>query len=301
MKSKISCSFIFFILLILANLSNCRSQSLGSHIPNDSLLFDGSNSSFIRPANNKCKIKVISAIGKCVGTYYKDSIGSVCGLKDTIAAIRTGQLHSGDELVPGTEVTTGPNDDVTNETYNIVSLSGVGGDRSTGIMLGSQTFLGKVLLGEDCVFHVKSGNVSVVGPADISTSRSKVTHKNTQYTVEVHQDGDVFTDVIKVYEGSVDVQLNRDDPDYKNISKKRNDALSAEGRKLTEEAQSGKITVDEFNQRFAELQKKLNETLDLLKTVTLTAGNSCSVTEGDVPGDPVPFDVNENHWWEAGK
>ncbi len=285
---------LFFILAAVSYSSN--SKFFGGGNPHDSLLFDGGATNYLRNESGNCSIKVISAIGKCIGTYYADSIGHICGEPDTIQVIRTGQLHKGYQLVPGTEVTTGPHDDVTNGTYNIVSLKN--GDSPDGIMLGSEGSVGKVLIGKDCVYHVISGNISVIGQMDISTSRSKVTHKNTQYTLEVLEQDGKFTDVVKVYEGSVELNANREDADYKQDSKKRQDELKAETQKLLEDFQSGKLTVDEFKQRNEEIQKKVNSVTEMVKTVTINAGYTSSISEGESPTDPVTFDTNENRWWE---
>jgi hypothetical protein len=107
------------------------------------------------------------------------------------------------------------------------------------------------------------------------------------------KDGNVTTDILKVYEGSVvfEKKLNVEADEKKRLD------LTAQQTKLNEDFQGGKITKDEFVKKSTELQKELRDIFDGRK-VTVNAGFESRITGTDNPTTPVPIDASEKPWWE---
>ncbi len=267
------------------NQAGVYSQSFTSNTPHDSLLFDGNSNSFnfLKGADDKCKIKVSFVSGEATGTYWVDTVYETCGEKEQGKFQKTGQLKRGVELVPGYEVTTGGNGVGKNADLLMLDLG------PSALSLGRR---GKIMIDKNCVLHLKEGAVQMAGDVDISTPRSNISHKNTQYTVEVVPDGDKITDIVKVYEGSVTFSVNTSDGSFgKNIGDK-----GKQMQKLSEDFQSGKITAQEYSDKMKELTKDVESSAKY--SVTVDAGFKSSITDTGVPTDPEAFDINADHWWE---
>jgi hypothetical protein len=131
---------------------------------------------------------------------------------------------------------------------------------------------------------------------NITTRRSVSSNKKTQYTVEIVKDGDKTTDILKVYEGSVEFRQNFQGEGFKKGTKDREEEM----KKLNEDLQSGKITKEEFAKKMLEIQNKIKEdtSTDPNYFVTVNAGYMSSITDANKPTDPEPFDTNADRWWE---
>ncbi len=290
MKTKL---FTLLLVLSLISLTGYSQSKHGTAFISDSLLFDGDDANlfrFSKETDDGCKVKVQDVFGEATGTFIVDTVLETCGgAKQNMRVQKTGQLRKGVELVPGFEITTGGNGDSHHQDLLALDLG------PSPLMLGRKA---SITIGPDCVIHVKSGAVMLSGEYNISTTRSSVSHKKTRYSVEVVQDGGKFTDIVKVYEGSVEFGQNMENE--ANIKKnnddaKKNNDKALQLQKLIEDYNSGKITVPEYSKQMQELMK---DDAKQQKTVTINAGYQSSITDTEDPSDPVPFDVNENHWWE---
>jgi hypothetical protein len=120
-----------------------------------------------------------------------------------------------------------------------------------------------------------------------NTSRTITSHNNTQFSIEIKADGNDTMDVIKVYEGSVNVQLVAPE-----APKDKQKAVEQAG----EDLKNGKITMQEFAKimkDFTGEQKDLNEQS---KPVTVTEGNKCIATKNTIKVEPI--ESGDEHWWE---
>ncbi len=285
---------ILFILLFICNTGYSQSKhGTGFISSHDSLDFDGTyeNSfSFFKDADDNCKIKVSDVFGEATGTYLIEKISKVCGVRDTGIVQKTGQLKRGVELVPGTEVTTGGEgykgaNGVLKENVLMLDIG------SAGMMIGKNS---RITIGKDCVIHVKIGAVMMSGEYDVSTPRTSVTHKKTKYTVEVVQDGDNISDIVKVYEGEVQVIPKKD-----SLAKSTGD-LGTQIGQLNMDLKNKKITLEEYKARMAELTTKLEEsTNNLSKIIELTSGYQCTVDSKGVISDPLPFETTGTEWFDV--
>jgi len=68
-------------------------------------------------------------------------------------------------------------------------------------------------------------------------------------------------------------------------------------KKLAEDYQGGKISIEEFTKKMQEFQKEMTEFLSG-NEITVNAGFESRITGTDKPTDPVPIDANEKPWWE---
>jgi hypothetical protein len=118
------------------------------------------------------------------------------------------------------------------------------------------------------------------------------------FTLESVYDGDKVTDVVKVYEGSVQFSLNRESDVLIKRNQNKKNEISAEIEKLSSDVQTGKISPDEFKQKFSDLQAKVLSLSKLDYYVTVEAGYTSTANDGEQPTDPVPFDTNADRWWD---
>jgi len=121
----------------------------------------------------------------------------------------------------------------------------------------------------------------------VNTVRTITSHNGTQFSVEIVVNGTDTSDVIKVYEGSVTVQLAN--PQIAGDKK-------AEIEQAGKDLQAGKITMQEFGQKMKEFQKANAEFQDLSKPVTVTEGNKCTATNTSIKIEPI--ESGDDHWWE---
>jgi hypothetical protein len=293
MKAKLF-SILFFLSFISVTCYSQTKSGTGSYSGgHDSLLFDGGDANsfnFLKDADDNCKIKVQDVFGDATGTYWVDTIYRVCGVKEPGQIQRTGLLKRGVELVPGYEITTGGEGykgPRSGHLYNNTLMLDLG---PSALMLGRRA---SVTIGKDCVIHVNSGAVLMSGEHDISTSRTNVSHKKTRYTVEVVEDGDKISDIVKVYEGEVEVFPKKD-----SLAKITGN-LGKEIGQLNLDLVNKKITLEEYKAKMAELNPKLEEyTNNLSKIVKLTAGYQCTVDSKGFVSDPVAIESTGTEWFD---
>jgi len=287
-KIIISISIVLISLSVYTQAGPHTAFFSGSH---DSLLFDGDDANSInilKPAYDRCKIIVKNVKGTVTGTYLVEKNYYTCGEKGADTIEEKGQIKSDlYDLVPGDGIKTGK------DGLALLQLSD-----GTVIALHNNT---SIILPKDYCKHnfnpieLKEGIIKVVKTgdkgADIGTSRSKTKNKKTQFSVEIVQDGDVTTDIVKVYEGSVEVQNELQTKEYQKNTKDKGPEMT----QLTKDYQSGKISIEEFSKKMSELQKEITMPQN---PVTVNAGFQSRIAGLENPTEPEPFDTNENNWWE---
>jgi hypothetical protein len=292
---------ILFILIVISINNFSQTESGISYLSgrHDSLLFDGANdiSTNFQITGNECLMKAIVVKGNVIGmAMTKVAVVNCIGeVIDSVMLPRKRLLKEGDMVVAGETISTERDNDFVilqlHEEENIMFTSGKNG----GGLLGVRDF---------CRFPP---NIWITGKLGIKWNPllpksvtlcteglgSCIKITGTQLSFETVKDGDVTIDILKVYEGSVvfEKKLNIEADE-----KKRQD-LTAQQAKLSEEFQSGKISMEEFVKKSTEIQKKLRDINEGSK-ITVNAGFESRITGTDNPTEPVPIDENEKPWWE---
>jgi hypothetical protein len=94
-------------------------------------------------------------------------------------------------------------------------------------------------------------------------------------------------ELVRVYEGSVEI-------------KPKKFAMSAneEMAKLTQDYQSGKITMEDYTKKALELAPKIkDEAVNVSKKIIVEAGSQITVSDGMV-SEITPVSSDEEKWWE---
>jgi hypothetical protein len=115
--------------------------------------------------------------------------------------------------------------------------------------------------------------------------------KGTLFSLEIVKEGDVTSSILKVFEGSVTFGHNMENE----ANKKKIQDKAEQMKKLSEDYQSGKISIEEFTKKMQELQKGVSETAG--SEITVNAGFESRIRGTDKPTDPVPIDINDP-WWK---
>lgn len=278
---------ISFILFLTAFTINCFGYG-GGH---DSLLFDGSNiySDSYFKMSDECNVKVTTVIGKVYGNKVTVRIENTCGNDyDTIPSLIYGEVRAGDILASESYIRTGE--------YSQVELELKSGKK---IRLGQKTefLVGKDYCKGDGVAQLMSGKVHVKGEKGekityVSTERSMVQITNTEFSLEISTNGSVITDILRMYEGTVFFGNNMGN--IENQNKVEN--ASEQMQKAGDDFKNGKISMDEYVKKLEELSEG---SLQGESSVTVNAGYESTITgTGNLPSAPVPFNTEENRWWE---
>jgi hypothetical protein len=264
----------FSLILISSSIYTQTKSGTGFYsVGHDSLLFDGENSSFIK-TGDICRVKVTQASGIAIGSRCKLNILDICGKKDTGEVCKEGQIFPDDKLKAGDKISTGPNG------YLTIMLS----DGKT-ISFGHNTSM--VLNSNYC-----DNNFATQVLLDVITEWGTAVVEGTVYSYSSLKDGAITTDILKVYEGSVKFQRIIQDAGKQKVEDK-----TGQMKQLTEDFQSGKISIEEYSKKMAELQKEMTETLPE-SAITVNAGFQSRIVGTENPTEPIPFDTNENRWWE---
>ncbi len=289
--NKINLVFKYIIALFILSMisSNLYSSSKtiagiygGGH---DSLLFDGTSSSadYLR---EECNMKVTSVKGEVWGNILTSEIFNVCGETDTIYKITYGKVKVGDILVS--------EDFVRTKDFSTVELELKDGKR---VWLGPAT---EFQMGRDyCmgggIANLFSGSVHVKGGKEgnlyVATAQSMVHITKTEFSVETTKDGEITTDLIRMYEGSVTFGLNMQNKDLS----KKNDNKEAEIKKLTKDFQAGRVSIEEFTKKMMEFQGNITASIE---AITVNAGFQSRVVGMDNPTEPVPIESTGNEWFD---
>lgn len=281
MKTKIIVAVLFILIAV-------KSHSFGGG--HDSLLFDGAQEIRIIQSNfdDECNIKVTKVSGVVVGTRKIKEIYSTCGVFDT--TIRTesaAQLKVDNIIVKREEIRTGE------DGYIKLELP----DGSV-IVLGPNS---SIYIDEEMCEYANSYRTSIRimagklwtkvkkliggGKFEVSTERGGgIGVRGTELSVETSPE----RDIVKVYEGSVEVS--------KNMDAKSVEQVGYDAEKLTKDYEEGKITMEEMSRRMMEMGEKSKEISDKMKPVIVEAGFMVTVT--DKPGTPEALPTGETKWFE---
>ena len=281
-----------FTLLLIS--SSCLAQFYsGGH---DSLLFDGANeiSANFQKTDEDCLMQVLHVNGNVIGTVVTKLRAKACGDEYVWVYIREKKLiKEGDMVKAGEPITT-----ETDKDFIVAQL-----ENGENLMFGGER--GEVVVKDYCktppnvIMTLEAGKLGIdwnpllPKTLTICTDFGCLRIKGTTFSFEILKEGDVVSNVLKVFVGSVTFGRNMESE----ASKKKTKDKSAEMKKLTDDFQSGKISIEEFTKKMAELQKDLSETLPQ-NDITVNAGYESRIVGTENPTEPVPFDTNENRWWE---
>lgn len=120
-----------------------------------------------------------------------------------------------------------------------------------------------------------------------NTVRTITSHNNTQFSIEIQNDGNDTIDVIKVYEGSVNVQLKSPE-----VAQDKQKAIE----QAAQDFQNGKITAQEFGEKMKQFNSDVKDFNDQSKPVLVTEGNKCTATKSTMKVEPI--EPGDEHWWE---
>jgi hypothetical protein len=290
---KIYFSIIITLILISSEAYSQKEGFAFSYSPGyDSLIFDGSNGNINNFINisDECNIKVTMVKGKAYGKIVTTKIETICGQTDTFKTLVYGPLKVGDIVAS--------EDFMRTESFSQVEVMLHNGKNvwlgpSTEFQMGRDYCMGngiaKLLSG---TVHVKGSNDN--GTTYVSTERGIVEMTHTEFSVEIIKEGDVITDILRMYEGSVTFKMNMGNSE----NMKKTEDKGAEMQKLAEDFQNGKISLEEYMKKIQELQKEMTDVMPQTGIIVNAGYESRIVGTGGNPTEPVTFDTNQNRWWE---
>jgi hypothetical protein len=273
-------SIILFLLAV-----TIKSFAFGGG--HDSLLFDGAvNYKF--PKNADCKIKLSNWRNVTITSYTIEKTTS-CGEVFTEKKEKKYFVDTEMDVPEGSQISTDLNG------FAVIRL-----DDGSFITLGHST---KIVIDESfChknrIIKLFSGsiwqNIKKMFEDDpgylISTERATMGVRGTQFSVEIIEENGNKHDVVKVYEGKVEVTPILNDETNKLVIKAY--------EKLIEDMQSGKITADEYSNKII----KMNEIMEgsrQFPSVMVEAGNMVEVTYEVSEIKTIPADNDK--WFEDPK
>ena len=286
MNKKIIIAISF--ILISSSVYTQAGFYSGGH---DSLLFDGGNISSTTADNPyECRLSVEKVKGSVIGTRKLDKPGNICTGFERYTEYKKEQIKEGDFLKPGDEITTGPDGDA---IITLIDGKEIYIYPNTTFTVGSSD---KYCRNEDIPVSVKKGGMLLIDARkgdrnkvlEISTDRSKVYVKGTVFTV-LTQDGGENIDIIKTYEGVVEVYVTN-----KNSSSVTN--FADEITKLNNDYQNKLITLDEYTRKMTELTSKNEKNIEEVTKIKidLSAGFKCTIDSNGKISEPEAFDTNDD-------
>lgn len=291
MNKNILIAALAFFLVTTALISQQTAGTGFNLAAHDSLLFDGSNIISIAGDEYLCRISVEKVQGKVTGTRMFDKLVSECGGDpQKMIEYKKEQIQPGDFLKPGDEISTGPDGTA---TITLIDGKEIFIYPNTTFTVGRSYDYCK---SEDIPVTVKKGGQLLIDARrgdrnkvlEIQTDRSKVYVKGTVFSV-FSQDGGDSLDIVKTYEGVVEVYAG------KIYTAPISDA-AAEITKLSDDLQNKRITMEEYNAKMMELQTKIEKSTEELsiKKINLTAGFKCTINSDGKISEPEAFDTNDD-------
>jgi len=271
---------IYFTILFVITVTfvNTYSQTIsgssfysGGH---DSLLFDGADetSANFHDIAKDCLMKVLLVNGNVIGKVVKKEIVSICGEIDTMISYEKRQLKEGDMVVAGEPISTERDKD-----FIIAQLA-----EGENMVLGGER--GLVGVKDYCRFPpnvymtLEAGKLGIEWSpllpktVTVCSGEACLRIKGTIVSLEIVKEGDVTSSILKVYEGSVTFGRNIESKAYT----KKTEDQAGQMKKLTEDYQSGKISIEEFTKKIQELQKEMSESSGT--EITVNAGFESRIT-----------------------
>jgi hypothetical protein len=294
MKKNIKILLILFLLLITADKVSAKAPFTGGIDPHDSLIYDGTNPTTFRsaPLDANCYIKVLNITGTAKGTVIKQTFMSGCTKEiETTYVAEYKTIEKNDILDNSTEVETGSDGKVEIG----INIAGYSKESSVSFMtIYPSSKITLPMIQNLCFFmnrneapapYEKIERIKVVkGIVTYKTKpgtkpmletqgkNSSAKHTKTNYSHEVKIEGNDTIDVIRVYEGSVEVTyIKTDASDETDISNKI--------EKLSQDMQDGKLTMEELQAKMNEFQTYGQNLSELMKPVTVDEGNKCTITK----------------------
>lgn len=298
--NKITKLLIFFTAFLFISASSVSFSLPRFHFdPHDSLLFDGAGISGFQnsfnPGSNNCYVQVKALKGIVIGEVVKKEIVSACGENETLYVSKITELKIGDILVEGSQVITSTGSQVglgiylsTDESQPIkfTSMFLSVGEESEIKVPQIQALCGRLEEHLQQEIPVIKGKITYDAKPDAGIKlntkgkRSTAKHKKTKYSHEVRIDGIDTVDIIRVYEGSVEVSIN-------DLDQKEADAVSKQIEKLGEDMQSGKITAEEMAAKMMEFQNYGQKVNELMTPLEVNEGNKCIITKTSRTVEPL--------------
>jgi hypothetical protein len=278
---KLILSISFFLLIAGASFAKIPVCS----DPHDSLLFDGGENIQIT-SDEDCALKV--AVSGSVEAMVRVKVKAMgCGEgPDSVWGWERKQVKTGDYIKAGEEIVTGP------DGFLKILLS----DGSVIAVDKNSRFTP-----DNNICDLLKDNISkmigrvwtkikkLVGGAkyEVSTERMVDGVRGTEFSVESNEK----TDVLKVYEGTVEVKP------VKEIMDKIADKKNAELEKMNDDFQNGKITMEEYTQKMTEISNDI-QNIQQLADFNIEAGYKCSIdSDGNITG-PEPIEPDDDRWFE---
>ncbi len=273
---------IFAIIILFVISTQVYPHSIsgaGSYFGgHDSLLFDGSENS-IHTGAGICKVIVERVSGDVMGFVMVTKVIFTCGETSTMTEFIKRKVQVGDTLVLGDEIITGTDGKIALGLPDGSEMR-IGPDSKVMVPSaycdspgGIKVMLGKIWINVKKQLGKKKYEVNSPGMA--------VGVRGTQFTIEVI----TGEDIVKVYEGSVDVRKSNLSNDTKDNAK--------EYAKLTEDFQAGKITMEEYIKKSKEYQDNISK---VMTSKICEAGFMMTVT--DNIGEPVKFESTGDEWFD---
>lgn len=286
MIKQIKFLFILSILFAAAASVNAYSPLKYTIDPHDSLLFDGESIQNVKSQIiDTCMVLVNlrGVRGKVEGMVARDTIELLdCITMGKVRKCEWKQLKPADLLCENDSIVTGP--------AGYVELL-IGGNYEYPFgteIIDSERFVigpGSVVYPPKCLSNsavlLKRGKLKIKESAEsvkkkiIETYRSVIKPKGTEYSVETNDS----TDIIRVYDGAVEVSFLKIDIDDDDMTKKL--------EKLGEEMQSGKITAEEMQAKLTEFQNFSKMVTELATPLNVDEGFKCTVTKNSRVVEPL--------------
>jgi len=273
---------------------------------NDSLLFDGEDFQSLHnklPGSNKCYFRVAHVIGTATGIIKEPKVISGCTKEyETLYVVVDKKLQKGDILVEGTTVYTEANSRLILNAYlpndnpeDIFGSFHLNVNENSNLDVPRLQNLCERITEQETV-ELKKGKVKFKSEKGKKSKvrtvgkRSSVLHTKTHYSHEVKIDGSDTVDVIRVYEGSVEVT----NFSY-NFSEE--ESMEKELEKLSILFSENKISAEEYGSKMMELSSKgMKNIEEINKPAIVDEGSMCIVTGTSITVEPL--DKSEEKWWE---
>ncbi len=267
------------LAVIFLNINSVKAFSGGR----DSLTFDGAEEFIpIKNISAPCELRVTYVSGKVEGTKFTKQAFVMCGIvqNDSIEVEEVGQIKVGDRIKPNKGIKTGPDGEIEITTpHGSIRIA-----PNTSFNM-SDELCGTYVLGID-VGEIYSNVTKLFGNESytVVTERDAIGVRGTKFLVKSSHE----KDEIKLYEGSIELNLKVSDEAFSTSQDKQ-----AEMLKLQQEYANGKITLEEYTKKMGTIfSSKKKEDVKLM----LEAGYMVTVT--DKISTPVLLPENENNWFD---
>jgi cell fate (sporulation/competence/biofilm development) regulator YmcA (YheA/YmcA/DUF963 family) len=280
---------LFFVFIPLKVLSQ-------SYSPHDSLIFDGSNTTY--KTGEDCDLIVKMLKGTARGMKMVRKISTICGEKDTVKKYIFGPLILGDKIKPGETIETASDGfvgigldfidqpgSITMSSSSVIKITqDVCKDIKNipGAIIEVLKFIGE---GGKVYIEMEKGSKYNEVIKQIPVINSLVSFKGTKFSIENTTENGEKTDIIKAYDGTVEIQFINRSQQYEEAGQK----MVELGNKM----QEGKITVQEYLTKVEDYNKLIAG----LVPVKIEPGNMCMVTSTTITVAPISSD--DNPWWET--